>query len=181
MRCTSCSPPAASCLEPGRPIPSWPTFGTCSLGTRRSSQAVATIRSAYGDLASRVSGGVLEEGLAQSGRAAKPPVLPQVKEQLLVDERQVLRLLAYEVVTEQPHKLLLNFAAVMSASRAAVRLATCLLNDCLVYSDLAVRSGAAGMAAACLAHATGTGGALPAVVRATPLRSQTRQPASSQT
>ena len=79
----------------------------------------------------------------------------QMKEQLLGDERAILQLLAYEVVTGQPHKYLLNFAATCSASKQVAQLATCLLNDALVYSDLAVRQGAPELAAACLAHATG--------------------------
>lgn len=53
------------------------------------------------------------------------------KRQLVLDEQVLLRRLRFEIGVEQPHRHLYALAHCWAAPAAALRLATCLLNDCV--------------------------------------------------
>lgn len=57
-----------------------------------------------------------------------------------------------QVLSDQPHKHLFNFARVLRCSKACVQLAVCVLNDLLIYTDTAAQHPAAALAAAALAY-----------------------------
>ncbi len=54
-----------------------------------------------------------------------------VKRQLILDEQLLLRRLRFEIGVEQPHRHLYALAHCWGAPAATLRLATCLLNDCV--------------------------------------------------
>ena len=72
------------------------------------------------------------------------------KQQLIIDEQLLLRLLRFDVDTAQPHKWLYVFAVVLEASQDAVRLAVCLLNDGMVNTRLCTQHPPDVLAAAAL-------------------------------
>lgn len=55
------------------------------------------------------------------------------KRQLILDEQLVLRRLRFDIGVEQPHRHLYALAQCWGASRSAVRVAACLLNDCICH------------------------------------------------
>lgn len=73
------------------------------------------------------------------------------KRQLILDEQVVLRRLRFEIGVEQPHRHLYALAHCWGAPAAALRLATCLLNDCVArcpaYSGAAMPPATAAAAA----------------------------------
>jgi hypothetical protein len=72
----------------------------------------------------------------------------KAKAQLLADERSLLRVLACEIITIQPHKILYNFVRVMSSSKKAVQFATCMINDILIHSNVSISFSATSIASA---------------------------------
>jgi len=78
----------------------------------------------------------------------------ETKTQLLVDEKTILKLLAFKIITVQPHKILYNFAKSVSASKSIVILSTCLLNDLLIYTNLIARIHPSTITASCLSYGT---------------------------
>merc|ERR1712083_1159133 len=76
----------------------------------------------------------------------------EAKLHLLKDEIKLLKLLAYKIITVQPHKLLYTFANAFIAHYQVVRFASCLINDLLLYSDAVVYNSSIVIAYACLAY-----------------------------
>ncbi len=73
------------------------------------------------------------------------------KRQLITDEQLVLRRLRFDIGCDQPHRHLYALAHCWGASRAAVRVAACLLNDglcrCPAYAGPAMQPATAAAAA----------------------------------
>ena len=73
------------------------------------------------------------------------------KARLILDEQLLLRRLRFDIGAEQPHRHLYALAHCWGAPTAAVRLATCLLNDCVArcpgYSSDALPAATAAAAA----------------------------------
>lgn len=76
------------------------------------------------------------------------------KAQLIADEQLLLRLLHFNIYVEQPHKYAYCLAKVWQSSNKVLRLATCILNDVLVYLDLCISFPALALAAATIRVAT---------------------------
>jgi hypothetical protein len=74
------------------------------------------------------------------------------KEQLFMAEQAVLRLMRFEFGVDQPHKYLLNFCRLLEIQQQLAAAAVCVLNDCVVYTDLVCIQQAAVVAAAALQH-----------------------------
>lgn len=72
------------------------------------------------------------------------------KAQLITDEQVLLRVMQFDIGVEQPHKYLLCFSKTLRAPQEVVRLATCALNDSLVYSDACLKRTPDTVAAAAL-------------------------------
>jgi hypothetical protein len=103
-------------------------------------------------------------GGAQAGQTAECPMLVgdayyDAKARLINDEQVLLRVLCFDIGVEQPHKYLYCFAKTLLAPGIVVRLATCIVNDTLVYLNTCLTlppeavAAAALHVAATLAHA----------------------------
>ena len=104
--------------------------------------------------------------LAAGGGAAAPAALAefpclvgepyqQRKRQLILDEQLLLRRLRFDIAVDQPHRHLYVLAHCWGASSAVLRLATCILNDCIclgpVYGSASMPPATAAAAALHLA------------------------------
>ena len=72
------------------------------------------------------------------------------KQQLILDEQILLRVIDFNIVAEHPHKYLLNFARTIKASCELVQLAICVLNDSFVHTSLSISCSAPEIAAGAL-------------------------------
>ncbi|GAB4815395.1 hypothetical protein N2152v2_002441 [Parachlorella kessleri] len=81
------------------------------------------------------------------------------KAQLIHDEQVLLRMLRFDIGVEQPHKYLYCFAETLKAPGVIVRLATCLVNDSLVYLQTCISLRPEAVAAAALHVASVVAGA----------------------
>ena len=72
------------------------------------------------------------------------------KAALIHNEQRLLRLIGFDLTAEQPHKYLLNYCRTLNCSAGVVRLAACLLNDALLYTELLLWCSAAELSAGAL-------------------------------
>ncbi|CAG9466210.1 unnamed protein product [Pedinophyceae sp. YPF-701] len=72
------------------------------------------------------------------------------KEKLLEAEQLILRAVRFQVVLEDPHRYLFNIIHELGLGEGPAKLATCVLNDALVYTALPGRCSAAALATAAL-------------------------------
>eukprot|EP00877_Chromochloris_zofingiensis_P003720 jgi/Chrzof1/13349/Cz07g29230.t1 len=61
------------------------------------------------------------------------------KDQLLIAEQHVLRVMQFQVNIDHPYKYLLNLCNLLQVSKPTAAAAVCLLNDCLTFTDLCIK------------------------------------------
>ncbi len=72
------------------------------------------------------------------------------KQELIHDEQVLLRAMHFQIATEHPYKYLYCFVRTLNLELLAVRAATCLVNDSLVYTDLCLTHSPGEVAAAAI-------------------------------